>query len=373
MFSFLRFFLSNRAAGKGRISPLLLSKREIERLIRKEKLRCDRHQITFSLIFIELYSTDHQFVSETKALAKIIHRRVRFTDEKGHISDRKLGILLPHTNRAGAQVVLDEISETASRKEIYFKSEIYCYPTDSFLQNPAGDDSVESGELVPTSSDVEDDQLSAIQGAATMMAFQSSCYPKWKRLMDIAGAGIGLVIAAPVIAIAALAIKLNSKGPVFFLQDRTGFLGERFVIFKLRTMIVDADSQKAALMERNERDGPAFKLSGDPRITSVGRFLRAVGIDELPQLWNVLIGDMALVGPRPLPCAEDAQCLPWQRRRLETKPGLTCTWQISKNREMPFSEWMRLDLQYGDRMSFTGDLGLIVRTILAVVRGRVEH
>jgi lipopolysaccharide/colanic/teichoic acid biosynthesis glycosyltransferase len=144
-------------------------------------------------------------------------------------------------------------------------------------------------------------------------------------------------------------------------------------MYKLRTMVVDAEELRAKLHALNERDGPAFKIKNDPRVTLVGKFLRSTGIDELPQLWNILIGNMAIVGPRPLPCDEDAQCKTWQRRRLDTKPGLTCFWQISKSRDISFEDWMRMDLQYSRKRSVRSDVSLVLKTVMAVFLGRVGH
>jgi lipopolysaccharide/colanic/teichoic acid biosynthesis glycosyltransferase len=198
-------------------------------------------------------------------------------------------------------------------------------------------------------------------------------YPKWKRIVDIVLALVGLLISLPVLLLAAIAIRLSSAGPIFFSQWRTGEFGKPFKIIKLRTMVVDAEELKAKLHEMNERDGPAFKMKYDPRVTRVGRFLRATGIDELPQLVNVLKGDMSIVGPRPLPCSEAANCTAWQRRRLDTKPGITCFWQIMKSRVEAFDDWMRLDLQYLAKRSFFQDVRLIAKTVLAVIFGRVGH
>ncbi len=169
----------------------------------------------------------------------------------------------------------------------------------------------------------------------------------------------------------ALLIKATSPGPVFFCQRRTGYLGKEFTILKFRSMVVGAEDLQSELQERNERDGPAFKITCDPRTTVVGRFLRATGFDELPQLYNVLRGDMALVGPRPLPVEEAAQCLPWQKSRADIKPGLTCFWQIAKSRNISFPDWMRLDLRYVRSVSFILDLRLLARTVIAVFLGRV--
>ena len=198
-------------------------------------------------------------------------------------------------------------------------------------------------------------------------------YPRWKRSIDVIGATTGLIVGSPIMLLCSISVKLSSRGPVLYAQQRTGYLGKTFTIYKFRSMVDGAHELQDELRERNERDGPAFKIAKDPRVTAIGRFLRATGLDELPQLFNVLKGDMALVGPRPLPVQEAQQCLPWQDRRTEAKPGLTCFWQITKSRRMSFAEWMRLDLRYVSRVSWMLDVRLIVRTIAAVFLGRVGH
>ena len=186
--------------------------------------------------------------------------------------------------------------------------------------------------------------------------------PWWKRGIDILGAGAGLLLLSPVFLFAAIAIKLSAKGPVFFRQIREGKDGRQFEILKFRTMVVDAEELQAALRDRSEQDGPAFKLTNDPRVTAVGRYLRKSCVDELPQLINVLVGDMSLVGPRPLPVAESKACTAWQRARLTVLPGLTCTWQAYGGRDVKFAEWMRMDLEYIEQRSFWFDLKLIFET-----------
>ncbi len=186
-------------------------------------------------------------------------------------------------------------------------------------------------------------------------------------------AAVGLLLSAPIILTAAILIRLTSRGPAFFAQRRIGYLCQPFLIYKLRTMVVNAEALKGELMERNERDGPAFKMRNDPRITPIGRILRSTGLDELPQLWNVLTGDMSIVGPRPLPVSEAEQCEPWQRARMNTKPGLTCYWQLAKSRKMSFTEWMRLDMRYARARNLWLDFKLIVSTFSAVILGRVGH
>jgi lipopolysaccharide/colanic/teichoic acid biosynthesis glycosyltransferase len=188
--------------------------------------------------------------------------------------------------------------------------------------------------------------------------------------MDVLGAAFGLLLASPVLLATALAIKLTDRGPVFFKQARTGLAGRAFDIYKFRSMVIDADQRKAELMRFNERGGPAFKMTDDPRVTRVGRFIRKWSIDELPQLFNVLKGDMSLVGPRPLPVNEDRGISQWHIVRREVTPGITCYWQISKRDESDFDEWIRLDIQYIRNVSFWTDMKILILTIPAVLSRR---
>lgn len=190
-----------------------------------------------------------------------------------------------------------------------------------------------------------------------------------KRLIDFVGSGVGLVLLSPFLAIVAVAIKLDSPGPVFFRQARVGLHGRHFKVVKFRSMVKDALAWREQLAAKNERDGTAFKIRNDSRITRVGKFLRKYRIDELPQLWNVFVGDMSLVGPRPFPVGEAVGFEWWQRRRLSMPPGLTCLWQIRDDPKMPFQEWMELDMAYIDRWSLWLDMKLIARTFVTVVRG----
>ena len=191
-----------------------------------------------------------------------------------------------------------------------------------------------------------------------------------KRGIDVVGASVGLVLAAPLIAAAAVAVRLTSPGPVFFRQMRCGIRGRPFWMLKLRTMYDGAEARQAELAERNEMDGPVFKVRDDPRVTSVGRILRRHSLDELPQLWNVLKGEMSLVGPRPPIPGEVSSYDPMHRRRLSMRPGLTCTWQVMGRNAIGFEEWVRLDLDYIDRWSLVLDVALLLRTIPAVIAGR---
>ncbi|MDD3474138.1 MAG: sugar transferase [Syntrophaceae bacterium] len=191
-----------------------------------------------------------------------------------------------------------------------------------------------------------------------------------KRLIDIFGSAFGLLALSPVFGITALLIKLEDGGPIFFSQQRVGKWGRRFNMYKFRSMVVNADKIKNELLEKNETGGVIFKMKKDPRITRVGRIIRKLSIDELPQLYNVLKGDMSLVGPRPsLPKEVDEYSLS-DRRRLEVIPGLTCLWQVSGRSDINFEGQVRLDVQYLESQSLWGDIVLLLKTIPAVLLGK---
>jgi len=191
-----------------------------------------------------------------------------------------------------------------------------------------------------------------------------------KRILDVAISMLLLFITMPVLLIAALAIRLSSPGSVLFKQERIGLNGRIFTIYKFRTMIDDAHERRGEVTHLNEMSGPVFKAKSDPRVTSVGRWLRRFSLDEIPQLWNVLKGDMSLVGPRPPIPEEVASYHRWHRRRLSMKPGLTCLWQVSGRNDIDFDRWMQLDLQYIDNWSPSLDLKILLRTIPAVLSGK---
>lgn len=192
-----------------------------------------------------------------------------------------------------------------------------------------------------------------------------------KRALDILGASAALVIFSPVMLLAALAVKLTGKGPAIFVQERYGLNKRRFKMFKFRTMVVNAEALQAQLERNNEAQGPVFKIKNDPRVTPLGRFLRKTSIDELPQLFNVLLGDMSLVGPRPLPERDVSRFVESSLlRRFSVKPGLTCLWQISGRSNTHFDHWIRQDLQYIDQWSLGLDIAILFKTVPAVLKGR---
>lgn len=198
-------------------------------------------------------------------------------------------------------------------------------------------------------------------------------YKICKRIIDIIGAGLGLILLSPIIAIVACAVKFTSKGPVFFSQKRVGKNGELFEMYKFRSMVVNAEELKENLEEQNEMSGPMFKIKDDPRITKVGKFIRKTSIDELPQLWNVLKGDMSLVGPRPSLPKEVEQFDNWMFKRLSVSPGLTCYWQVSGRNNIDFEDWMKLDCRYVDERNLWIDIKLIFKTVGVLFGDKNAH
>ncbi|MBC2696426.1 MAG: sugar transferase [Desulfobacteraceae bacterium] len=192
-----------------------------------------------------------------------------------------------------------------------------------------------------------------------------------KRIMDLVLGFMLIILTCPLMLAAALAIKITSKEPVFFIQNRVGYNKRIFHLYKLRTMRVGAESEQEKIQELNEMDGPVFKIHNDPRITKIGHWLRKTSIDELPQLFNVLKGDMSLVGPRPLPVRDfNGFNKDWQRRRFSIKPGITCIWQVSGRNGILFDDWMKLDMDYIDNWSLIGDLKILFKTIPVVILAR---
>lgn len=190
-----------------------------------------------------------------------------------------------------------------------------------------------------------------------------------KRAFDVVASLMGLIILAPLFLVVAILIKKEDGGPVFFVQERTGLNNKPFKMYKFRTMCENAAEMHKFLLEQNELDGPAFKMKHDPRITRIGKVLRKTSIDELPQLLNILKGEMSVVGPRPLPVYETDQMTPFQMTRHLVKPGLTCYWQVMGRTEVPFEEWMELDQKYLQKRSVATDIGLIIMTFRALIAG----
>lgn len=191
-------------------------------------------------------------------------------------------------------------------------------------------------------------------------------YYFFKRFIDVIGAFLGLVVLSPIILIISILIKLDSNGPILFSQDRVGKDKKVFKMYKFRSMVVNAEELKSKLKEQNEMSGPMFKMKEDPRVTKIGKFIRKTSIDELPQLINVIKGEMSLVGPRPSLPKEVEQFEPWMMERFQVKPGLTCYWQVYGRNDIDFEDWMKLDIKYVQERNIFIDLKLIFKTVFVL-------
>ena len=198
-------------------------------------------------------------------------------------------------------------------------------------------------------------------------------YEFFKRSIDVICSIIGLISLSPIFLIVSILIRLESKGEIIFKQKRVGLNGEEFEIYKFRSMVANAEELKEKLAEENEMSGPMFKMKDDPRITKVGKFIRKTSIDELPQLINVVKGEMSLVGPRPSLPKEVAEFEEWMNERLLVKPGLTCYWQVSGRNNIDFEDWMKLDIKYVRERNFWLDIKLILKTILVLFGDENAH
>jgi exopolysaccharide biosynthesis polyprenyl glycosylphosphotransferase len=198
-------------------------------------------------------------------------------------------------------------------------------------------------------------------------------YAGTKRVFDLFVASSMILLTLPVMLITAIAIKLTSRGPVFFKQIRVGRGGRYFWCYKFRSMCIDADAQKDKLMHLNEASGPVFKIKNDPRVTPIGGIIRKLSIDELPQFFNVIKGEMSVVGPRPPVPREVNEYTAYERGRLAVKPGITCLWQVSGRSNISFERWVQLDLDYIETMSLSNDFKILIRTVPAVLKGSGAH
>ena len=352
-------------------------------ILRRERAGVDRNGHPMALVLFDVVSASSDVA---QLLIDAIKKRIRTTDEVGWFDRGRVGILLPFTADHGARRVATDVCRQVANRHAPPPFQVYCYPDDWTAddQGDPGQDGVAGRPDQPGASRLPAPHAVAREGltgamhtarlqhipARSLEPLLARRLPAWKRAMDIIGAILGLASCAPLMLAVAAAIKLSSPGPVLFGQKRSGRGGVPFTIYKFRTMVREAESLKIHLLSRNDLAGPAFKLARDPRTTSLGRWLRRTSMDELPQLWNVLKGDMSLVGPRPLPCEETDLCDRWHRRRLEVTPGLTGIWQVSGRCAVGFEQWMRMDLQYARTHTFRHDLKILLATIPAVVSGR---
>ena len=380
-------------AKKQSYSPQVLSEEQFRHELAREVFRSDRRVTRRRFGLIRLLFKDPQgsgTVELDTDLLNELRERLRISDSIGWYQSN-LGFLLPETEKDGTLSCANDLAKIALGHGLKVDTEVSIYPDDDELISLAGEiRENDSDQDHPTSNPPHADWSKSSNydsvdrngekpaeggGADSSSAVKMTKHsfvrsyktPVWKRAIDIVGAGSGLLILFPVFLITAIGIKATSRGPIFFRQLREGKNGKQFGILKFRTMVTDAEAKQVELRALSEQDGPAFKLKDDPRITKIGKYLRKSCIDELPQLVNVLTGEMSLVGPRPLPVHESLECKAWQRARLTVLPGLTCTWQAYAARDTKFADWMRMDLEYIENRSFWNDVKLIFDTAFIAI------
>ena len=390
----LRRFLSRRK--NRRVAALNAStvngSRSFAPVLERERARADRSGYELSLVLLGLDDKPSRTELALEKLVDTIRHRCRITDEIGVFDKQTAFALLPDTDAKGARHFADTIQAVMKRHSIKTSYAVYSYGTSqsSKRKPPKDGDSGHGGGSRQGDTDVavarriprnrparptvpmaaEARREEPIQDLKT--AFVRPL-PLWKRVIDLSVAGPMLVILWPLLVTIGLAIRLESKGPAVFKQERTGLGGRPFWIFKFRTMVDGAEGHRNNLLHINEHKGPAFKIKNDPRVTRLGTFLRKSSLDELPQLINVIRGEMTLVGPRPLPVYEADGCEDWQRRRVEVTPGLTCIWQVSGRSEVDFDDWVRMDLTYQKSRTFSHDMRILMQTVPAVFAQRGAH
>jgi lipopolysaccharide/colanic/teichoic acid biosynthesis glycosyltransferase len=316
------------------------------KILERERMRADRCQKPFSVLVFTAETT--KTPADSSKLLRYLQRRLRTTDVVGHLDRQRLATLLFDTDRVGAETLLADIHCQGSHPLRHHVSTVHTYP-------------IEPMSAERTTADTHPPEI-----------LFTRAMPRWKRIADILLASSSLIVFAPIMAAVAVIIKLTSPGPILFLQQRAGLAGRPFVVFKFRTMRQGAAEQQDDLRSQSEQDGPAFKLKHDPRVTWIGKYLRKTCIDEFPQFWNVLRGEMSIVGPRPLPLDEAAECRSWQRRRLDVTPGMTCIWQVSGGMRIPFIEWMRMDLRYIRHRTLWHDFKLLLKTARVILFHRAS-
>lgn len=353
---------------KPRKSHGIHSQSDFKSILIRERTRSDRNGCEFSVL---VFDTAHPFFKNNAGASQVlieeIINRKRCTDEIGFFSPHEIGLFLPDTGAYGADFVAHDICTRLSLPKPCYM--IFTYPS----EDEKDSEHSENKEHTQSPDIPEANLENPAPQTPSLDWYFMHAMPFWKRVFDIVGSSFLLILFSPVMLLAAAAIKLTSPGPIIFMQKRVGRGGKPFDFYKFRSMIENADAMKKTLLEQNEQAGPVFKIKNDPRVTPVGHILRKTSIDELPQLWNVLKGDMSLVGPRPPTVDEVPRYHSWQRRRLDLTGGLTCLWQVSGRSNVGFEDWMRMDLDYIHKKSFLLDLKLLLKTPIEVLRGRGAH
>ena len=351
---------------------------EFASILHRERDRADRTGQEFSMAVFEV-GNGRRKTHAARDLVPILTHRIRSTDSIGWLADGRIGAVLPHTRTECAWKFVANVRK-AYNGSAPPECVVYAYPSSwlpgddggpprdprSLRKTPVPGETGDSGMLFSRVDAA--DRARPIEELEPHVLFR---IPLWKRAIDIVGSLVAILLLSPLLLLVALLIKIVSPGPVLFRQKRVGYLGRVFTIWKFRTMHVNADTtlHQNYLREliHNEKEMTKLDHGKDPRIIPFGNLLRATGIDELPQLINVLLGDMSLVGPRPCLPYEACEYHPWQMRRFDAVPGLTGLWQVSGKNRTTFKEMMRLDIGYARKRAFLLDVMIVLKTIPAIV------
>ncbi|MEO0514100.1 MAG: sugar transferase [Planctomycetota bacterium] len=358
----------------------------LNRILERERTRADRTGRPLSMVLLG-YDGKSRKRKDAAVIVHVMQKRGRITDEIGWFDKNTGFAVLPDTPVSGGRRFAEIVRQQLRERGVKTSFAIYEYAPPREDDHQDHDQNSGGGKRrygsAPSPKQIADQPapvagevalssgfIEAHEKPRELQPLMARKLPWWKRAMDLAVSGSALMVLWPAMLAIAVAIKLDSKGPVIFKQKRSGLGGQPFGIWKFRTMVPDAEAKRAELLAANEQDGPAFKIKSDPRVTRVGAFLRKTSLDELPQLVNIFLGNMTLVGPRPLPVHESDACEPWQKRRLDITPGLTCIWQVWGRSTVNFNDWVRMDLRYKRKRTPQHDVKIMLHTIPAVLKQR---
>jgi lipopolysaccharide/colanic/teichoic acid biosynthesis glycosyltransferase len=402
--SFIKNIFRNINPFKAKALEGVSSIESFYRFLERERCRSDRSGLPFALVSFEAKSPDMNG-NYAEKLTHVLCSRIRTTDEIGWIDHKHIGLVLYNTEKEGAMSFITALEEAISDKASNPDCRVYIYPADrgakghhdgSAQQGKIDNDSNEDGSLnngelknnLQSNSDKSIFRSSLTssnnftEAAHDISPLLSRKIPVWKRAADIVGSLVGLIVLSPVMLLTAIAIKLDSKGPIIFRQVRIGSEGKTFSFFKFRSMYDDCDQTvhqehieklsngEAGLVQQDDCDYSSYKLDNDERVTKVGKFLRRTSLDEFPQLINVLKGEMSLVGPRPYPVYQEEISTIWQRYRIMVRPGITGLAQVDGRYGKSYIDAYRLDLQYIKSFSFWLDIKILFKTIRMVISAR---
>ncbi len=389
--SFLRIVNPFSIKRRTIVESSIYDEKEFREIIGRERDRVDRHNGKFSLVSFGVRTLHRKENISEPLIRVLLARKLRSIDYAGRCCSGHISVMLHNADSKGAMCYVRNICHLYGNEANPIEFSIFTYPDESKNKGDGGIPECFPSDfpLIGSKKDFErksfcakniQEELSRISPPASTGMLKDNSSPRWgfrnifvkkmsvwKRIFDIVGSAVCVFIFSPIMLLLALIIKLSSTGPIIFKQKRAGICGRPFTFYKFRSMIINAEEKKKELLSHNLRTGPVFKMSNDPRVTFVGKFIRKWSLDELPQFFNVLKGDMSLVGPRPPTLDEVPEYDEWHKRRLDIKPGITCIWQVYARHNKSFENWVRLDIDYARSQSLLLDLKILFKTIPAVI------